>query len=251
MVTLDGGLEPLRELLTDAPQETRRRLYRAIVRRRRTDLGDGLVDAIRARYGDDEAARLLPACGAATSQRLLPELGYALGSWERLARRHPEAGVRVGGRDRPARRRVETIVARLGEQVRPGAAVRGTLGTAATAMSTRDAFVPAAAGLLLAATDPAAAGEVDRLVRLVGDRPVLAVGIARDLTRRLERHEPLLAVAERLAARPGTADGLFALAYAAQGKRLGWPAAWRELVEQLREHPAEEVRDRALEARLE
>ncbi|MET7402806.1 hypothetical protein ABZS66_55935 [Dactylosporangium sp. NPDC005572] len=160
-------------------------------------------------------------------------------------------GVRVDGRDRPARRRVETIVARLGEQRGLSAAARRTIGTAAASISTVDGFAPAAAGLLLAATDPESAGEVDRLARLLDGRPVLAARIAQGLGRRLEQHEPQPAIAERLARRAGTADGLLAVAYAAHGRRLGWPARWRELVEHLREHPAEEVRDAALEARLE
>ncbi|GAA4253713.1 hypothetical protein GCM10022255_055620 [Dactylosporangium darangshiense] len=87
---LQGGPEPLLALLADAPEDTRRKLYRAIRRRRRTDLADEFVDQVRERYGDREAASLLPVCGEATVTRLLPELGYALDSLTAIARHHPD-----------------------------------------------------------------------------------------------------------------------------------------------------------------
>src|SRR6202034_3290394 len=50
-----------------------------------------LIDTVWARFGDAEAARLLPACSGDVVARLLPELGYAIGDWSRLGTAHPEA----------------------------------------------------------------------------------------------------------------------------------------------------------------
>lgn len=49
-----------------------------------------LIDGVWQRFGDAEAARLLPACSRGTLARLLPELGYAAGAWRRLGERHPD-----------------------------------------------------------------------------------------------------------------------------------------------------------------
>lgn len=82
-----GAVPDLGPLLRDLPAVTRDAAYRAL---RRTGQGaDGLVDGVRGAFGDREAARLLPACSAGTVTRLLPELGYAVGSWPVLAARHP------------------------------------------------------------------------------------------------------------------------------------------------------------------
>jgi len=53
-------------------------------------MADDLIDAVWDRFGDAEAAKLLPACSAGALRRLLPELGYAAGSWSLLGARHPE-----------------------------------------------------------------------------------------------------------------------------------------------------------------
>ncbi|GAA2379560.1 hypothetical protein [Dactylosporangium salmoneum] len=158
-------------------------------------------------------------------------------------------GAPPGDPDRPARRRAATIVDRLTERPSLTASARNALGTAAAALSTVDGFVPQAARLLAAAIDPADVTDVGRLCALVADRPILAARIARALPRRLAQYEPepLRPIAAELAARPGVADGLFALAYAERGAQLRWPAPWRALVEALRGHPAAEVREAALE----
>ncbi|MFJ7203434.1 hypothetical protein ACIQWR_07865 [Streptomyces sp. NPDC098789] len=76
--------------LDDAPAAVRGQLLRAVVAGHRTALADRLVDAVRADWGDAEAAVLLPGCGAATVERLLPAVSYAVKSWGHLARRHPD-----------------------------------------------------------------------------------------------------------------------------------------------------------------
>jgi hypothetical protein len=76
-------------LLHDAPAQTRGQVYRLLRTAGDAGLADALIDRVRDRFGDQEAARLLPACSTATVARLLPELGHAVGNWAALARRHP------------------------------------------------------------------------------------------------------------------------------------------------------------------
>ncbi|MGO4419038.1 hypothetical protein AB4Z54_09820, partial [Streptomyces sp. MCAF7] len=84
----DAALEAAFE---DAPAAIRRQLARTVVAGRRTALADRLVGPLRERWGDAEAARLLPACGPETVARLLPDLFHAVTSWRALASRHPAA----------------------------------------------------------------------------------------------------------------------------------------------------------------
>lgn len=85
--------------LEDAPAAVRRQLVHAIVAGRRSALADRLIDSFRMCWGDGEAARLLPACGAATVVRLLPELSHAVIGWTALGRRHPVAVLDGAGRE--------------------------------------------------------------------------------------------------------------------------------------------------------
>lgn len=77
--------------LHNAPAAVRAELLGTIVRGGRTGLADGLIDVVRNRWGDAEAARLLPGCGGETVLRLLPGLFHAVTSWRTLARLHPAA----------------------------------------------------------------------------------------------------------------------------------------------------------------
>ncbi|MDR7275166.1 hypothetical protein J2S41_001944 [Catenuloplanes atrovinosus] len=72
----------------DRPQADRRRIHRALRRHPRPETADALIAEIRARFGDHEAAALLPACGPDTVRALLPELEHAIRP-VRLVRRHP------------------------------------------------------------------------------------------------------------------------------------------------------------------
>lgn len=83
--------------VSESPWHTRRHVYRLLRRRRLAVVADGLIDMVWDRFGDFEAARLLPACSAAVAARLLPELGYAAGSWSGLAKAHPEVVLNVAG----------------------------------------------------------------------------------------------------------------------------------------------------------
>lgn len=158
--------------------------------------------------------------------------------------------------DRAARRRLEALVERLtawAAHGSPGAPGRGALGAAGRALSTVDGFVPAAAALLLEAADVTDPAGLDEVRALVADRPVLAARLADRLGQRLDgavEPERLRPIAVALAAGPGLADGMFALAYTTTGRRLGWPAPWRQVVGTLRQHPDPDVRDAALAVRL-
>ncbi|MCI4041143.1 hypothetical protein [Streptomyces sp. TRM75563] len=73
----------------DAPAAVRRHLVRAVVADRRTALADRLITVLRDTWGDIEAARLLPACSAATVESLLPELLRSTACWSSLGHHHP------------------------------------------------------------------------------------------------------------------------------------------------------------------
>lgn len=73
----------------DRPAMERRRVYRALRRRRAPAVADVLIAEVRAEFGDEEAAALLPACGPETVRAVLPELEHAI-SFERLVRWHAE-----------------------------------------------------------------------------------------------------------------------------------------------------------------
>ena len=73
-----------------APWHDRRHVYRGLRRRRATAVADSLIDMVAERFGDGEAARLLPACSALVVARLLPELGHAVANWQLLGTRYPD-----------------------------------------------------------------------------------------------------------------------------------------------------------------
>ncbi|WP_433469642.1 hypothetical protein [Spirillospora sp. CA-128828] len=86
-------------VLDDAPADLRRAFYKMLRHSRREALADRLLADVRARWGDREAAALLPACTGGTVARLLPDLEHAVTAWRALAGRHP--GVFLArGRDR-------------------------------------------------------------------------------------------------------------------------------------------------------
>ncbi|SCK33125.1 hypothetical protein H181DRAFT_02697 [Streptomyces sp. WMMB 714] len=92
-VAPSGGItdDALLQALHAAPAAIRAELLRTIVAGGRSELADGLIDVLRTRWGDAEAARLLPGCGGATVERLLPELFHTVAGWGALAGRHPGA----------------------------------------------------------------------------------------------------------------------------------------------------------------
>jgi hypothetical protein len=76
--------------LPELPTALRAGLYQEVRRRRVTELAETLLPAVRSRFGDVEAAVLLPASESATVAALLPELGYAVTGWRMIGHRHPK-----------------------------------------------------------------------------------------------------------------------------------------------------------------
>ncbi|WP_190111332.1 hypothetical protein [Streptomyces cinnamoneus] len=77
--------------LEDAPMAIRRQIVRAVVAGRRTAVADALVRPVRERWGDAEAAKLLPACSPATVEELLPALFHTTLPWGKVAEHHSPA----------------------------------------------------------------------------------------------------------------------------------------------------------------
>ncbi|MDB1086492.1 hypothetical protein PJ985_02780 [Streptomyces sp. ACA25] len=83
----DAALE---RAMDDAPETVRRQIATAVVLGGRTALAERLIVSLREQWGDGEAARLLPGCGAETVARLLPELFPAVPRWQALGRHCPD-----------------------------------------------------------------------------------------------------------------------------------------------------------------
>nr|SBO92384.1 hypothetical protein BN4615_P1898 [Nonomuraea gerenzanensis] len=88
-VKLGAPAATIRALTRTAPLHHRMTAYRALRRHRRADLAELLIDEVRERWGDREAATLLAACGAEAVATRLADLAHAVPNWAALARRHP------------------------------------------------------------------------------------------------------------------------------------------------------------------
>ncbi|MCR6482919.1 hypothetical protein M8542_08815 [Amycolatopsis sp. OK19-0408] len=77
------------EALPAAPLAWRHTLYRVVRAAGAAEWAQTLLPLVRDRFGDREAAAILPACGSATVAALLPELDFAVPNLAALARRHP------------------------------------------------------------------------------------------------------------------------------------------------------------------
>lgn len=89
------GLAPRLVLarVPDMPAAHRTVLYRALRGRSSgevAELAELLVPLVRERFGDREAAALLPVLDHARVAALLPDLDHAVASWAALGRRHPD-----------------------------------------------------------------------------------------------------------------------------------------------------------------
>ncbi|MEV6610643.1 hypothetical protein [Kutzneria sp. NPDC051319] len=82
-------LDVIAAVLPTAPLAWRRSLYRAMRGSENLDWASSLLPSVRKRFGDHEAAAMLPACDADTVTTLLPELDFAVPNVDLLARRHP------------------------------------------------------------------------------------------------------------------------------------------------------------------
>ncbi|WP_405584786.1 hypothetical protein [Streptomyces sp. NBC_01190] len=83
----DAALE---RAMDDAPEAVRRQVATVVVAGGRTALAERLIVSVREQWGDEEAARLLPGCGAEAVERLLPGLFLAVARWHALGRRYPD-----------------------------------------------------------------------------------------------------------------------------------------------------------------
>ncbi|MWA01789.1 hypothetical protein F8568_015695 [Actinomadura sp. LD22] len=110
------GPEPFLAGLDDAPAAIRAQIYEAVRKWRRTDLADALAGPVADRWGVEEAAALLPACGAEVVAERIDAAERAVPNWASLGRAHP--GVMLDHAERrlapPGTRaeRVERVVAK-------------------------------------------------------------------------------------------------------------------------------------------
>ncbi|GAA2439193.1 hypothetical protein GCM10010191_63150 [Actinomadura vinacea] len=88
--TLPVPDEAAEAVLEDAPSVLRRALYRTLLHARRRALADRLLPLVRERWGDREAAVLLPACSGPAVAEALPGLAHAVVTWRALGKRHPD-----------------------------------------------------------------------------------------------------------------------------------------------------------------
>lgn len=89
-VHLPIGDAALERAMDDAPEAVRRQVATAVLAGGRTALAERLIVSVREQWGDGEAARLLPGCGAEAVERLLPGLFLAVSRWRALGRRYPD-----------------------------------------------------------------------------------------------------------------------------------------------------------------
>ncbi|QFG20607.1 hypothetical protein [Actinomadura sp. WMMB 499] len=85
------GPEALLESLLDAPAAIRAATYRAVRKHRRGDLADALVGPVAERWGEHEAAALLPVCTPEVAAGRLGALSHAVPNRHSLGRSHPAA----------------------------------------------------------------------------------------------------------------------------------------------------------------
>ncbi|MER6007743.1 hypothetical protein ABT120_55030 [Nonomuraea angiospora] len=242
----------------DAPAELRFALYRTLALGRRQALAEALLPDVHARWGARDAAALLPACGAETVARWLPDVAHAVTSWTALAKRHPGAIMAVAEQELAGgvhawswwrRRGAGVMLAALAEPARMLAllerhdlrhSLRGLPAPVVNALFRVDA---ARAGTLFA--DPVATGwegpakAVLRHLRSGSDAKILRLASSEH---RLDPVLPSLpparraAIFEAVAARRGGSTGLWAMRFlrwlppesaAAEARRM---LAWHESV---------------------
>jgi hypothetical protein len=152
--------------------------------------------------------------------------------------------------DRPPYRRIQYVANSLGEKVRTDLRTYRASGLSLSALFATHQLVREAAVLRCASIelDGNVLCELEQVIALCTDRPLLAFQTSNSFRQRLSRYVgssgPFVTVASQLAATGRLADGLFAVAIVQQyGARLKWPAEWRDLVRSLRSHPSLDVRE--------
>ncbi|AGL15789.1 hypothetical protein [Actinoplanes sp. N902-109] len=205
----------------------------ALVEDRLTDLGEPLVAG--------EFAPLVPALGDAGLRGVFDRL---------LAQDLADQDPGGPATDHPARRRIETLARGIIPWARTTRASvnRSALLASARRLADRPGYRATAVPMLIAL------GRLDNLPEiadLCADRPVLAARAADQIGSRLRELPELLDPARlrgpvaALAAREDLAGGLIAVALVRPGASFGWPAPWRTLLLDLRNHRIAEVAEEA------
>nr|MDT0663333.1 hypothetical protein [Micromonospora sp. DSM 115978] len=219
VVALEAALRA--DLLTgdllDVSAMERRRIYRTLRRLNSPAIADAMIGQIRTRYGDSEAAAVLPACGPETVRALLPELAYAV-NLGALIPRH--AGILLDHVERRLAEAEPEIRAQIWFRVAP-AVLRGDPGRA---LDLIERYAPATRPPDLTAYGRLAVHDPGRVLRLLtapgrGGWSRRAT-LPRSLRRRLSRlpTEQLVPLARLLRDRP---SGFGALLGAVAPSRRG------------------------------
>ncbi|GAA4086599.1 hypothetical protein [Nonomuraea soli] len=85
-----GRMDALFEVVATGSAAARETVYRVVRGRRDSEAAGALIDVVRPRWGDGEAAVLLPACDGDRAGRLVDELAHAVRNWGAVARAHPD-----------------------------------------------------------------------------------------------------------------------------------------------------------------
>lgn len=80
--------EEIERELPHLSHDCRRKLLRTISLMGRQELAERLLPVVYARWGAEEAAIILQACGKATVSTWLEDIGFAIRDWKKLASRH-------------------------------------------------------------------------------------------------------------------------------------------------------------------
>ncbi|MBL1079135.1 hypothetical protein JK358_32500 [Nocardia sp. 2] len=70
------------------PDRSRKRVFRALSAGNPERLADAMLEPMRAAFGNDAAAHVLPFCSSAVVAEQLPGLAYAVPNWVTMGRRH-------------------------------------------------------------------------------------------------------------------------------------------------------------------
>ncbi|MFI6478268.1 hypothetical protein ACIBH1_10070 [Nonomuraea sp. NPDC050663] len=85
-----GRTDALFEVVATGSAAARETVYRVVRGLRDSGAAGALIDVVRPRWGDGEAAVLLPACDGDRAGRLVDGLAHAVRNWGAVARAHPD-----------------------------------------------------------------------------------------------------------------------------------------------------------------